>query len=116
MNWLNRLWIMLMIDKNEVDSHKYDHIQQNRRMDFVDALRFLTEGKLLARDVWTELDFIFLVSGSSFNVDSMPLLGKYDEGTQIDYKKHIDSMYLDGTLGVWTLSQRDIFANDWYIK
>jgi len=107
--------MILMIDRKDIDDNMYEHIT-SPRMDFMDALGLLGEGKLLARDVWTELDFIFLVNGSSFCVDSPPLLERYDKGTQIDYKKHIDSMYIDGTIGVWTLSQRDIFATDWYIK
>lgn len=107
--------MILMIDRNEVDDNKYGSIKAPR-MDFLAALPLLGTGKRLARDVWTEIDFIFLVNGSSFCVDCPPLDEQFERGTRIEYKKHIDSMFLDGTIGVWTLSQRDIFATDWYVK
>jgi len=115
MNWLDRLWMILMIDTDDVNDDNFKH-RAAPRMNFMDALALLSTGEMLAGDVWTEIDFIFLVNGSEFNVDCPPLLNKFERGTQVGYKKHIDSMYIDGTIGVWTLSQRDIFANDWYIK
>jgi len=109
------LLIILMIDSDEVTNDNFKH-RTAPRMSFMDALALLSTGKMLARDVWTEIDFIFLVNGSEFNVDCPPLLDKFEHGTRVSYKKHIDSMYIDGTIGVWTLSQRDIFAHDWYVK
>lgn len=104
-----------MIDRDEVGDNKYHHIKAPR-MSFLEALPLISTGKRLARDVWSEIDFIFLVGGSEFSVSCPPLDEQFEHGTKIGYKQHIDSMYCDGTIGVWTLSQCDVFATDWYVK
>jgi hypothetical protein len=85
-------------------------------MNFISALKALDEGKRARRKLWTEIQFIFIVSGSTFNVNRAPLIDMFDEGTLIDYNPHIDASFTDGTIGVWTVSQNDLFAKDWDIS
>lgn len=59
--------------------------------------------------------FIFLVPGSTFQVDRPPLLGIYPEGTTIKYLPHIDMKTADGSVVPWLASQTDLLANDWEI-
>lgn len=83
-------------------------------MDFGEAVRKLKEGKRVAREGWNGKDqFIFLVPGSSFQVNRYPLNEIYPEGTQIDYRPHIDIKTADGSIGAWSPSNSDALAEDW---
>lgn len=57
--------------------------------------------------------FVFLVPGSTFQVNRAPLLGIYPEGTEIKYHAHIDMRTADGQIVPWLASQTDILADDW---
>ncbi len=81
-------------------------------MDFSEALKLLKQGKKVKRKSWNK-QFIYLVSGSTFTVNRKPLNEFFEEGTKVSYNSHIDACFDDGTLGVFTLSHRDIFAEDW---
>jgi hypothetical protein len=59
--------------------------------------------------------FLFLVPGSTFKVSRPPLLGIYPEGTEINYRSHIDMKTVDGSIVPWVASQTDILAEDWII-
>lgn len=59
--------------------------------------------------------FIFLVPGSTFKVSRPPLLGIYPEGTEINYRSHIDMKTADGSIVPWVASQTDVLAEDWII-
>ena len=86
-------------------------------VDFSQALKALKNGHTVARSGWNGLGlFCFLVGGSIFNVNRPPLLGIYEEGTQIKYLPHIDLKTADGSIVTWLPSQTDIFANDWTIS
>lgn len=83
-------------------------------MNFSEALALLKIGKRLARTGWNGQGmFLYLVDGSSFEVNRPPLLGIYPEGTTIDYRSHIDMKTADGSCVPWVASQTDILANDW---
>jgi hypothetical protein len=85
-------------------------------MNFGDALHFMKEGKQLARAGWNGKDmFVFLVQGSVFNVNRPPLLGIYEEGTEINYQSHVDMKTADGTIVPWLCNQSDMLANDWQV-
>ncbi|CAB4148543.1 Protein of unknown function DUF2829 [uncultured Caudovirales phage] len=85
-------------------------------MNFSEALQSIKEGKLLKRSGWNGKDqFVFLVSGSQFKVNRAPLLGIFEEGTDINYRPHIDMKYQDGSIGVWFASMGDLMAEDWEI-
>lgn len=84
------------------------------RFDFSVALRLLIDGRRVKRDGWDE--FLFLVNGSTFKVNRPPLLGIYEEGTEINYGSHIDIRNEDGTICPWVPTQRDLLADDWMIS
>jgi hypothetical protein len=78
------------------------------------ALGLIKEGQRVARRGWNGKDmFIFLVPGSTFQVNRPPLLGIYPEGTEINYQPHIDMKTADGTIVPWLASQTDLLAEDW---
>lgn len=84
-------------------------------MNYGEALQLLKQGERVYRRGWRAIAFIFLVPGSKFKVNRPPLLGIYEEGTDIAYHSHIDAQYSDGTIGVHTIKQADVLAEDWAI-
>lgn len=83
-------------------------------MNFGDALFLLKTGDKVARSGWNGKGmFLFLVPGSRFKVNRAPLLGIYPEGTEIDYRPHIDMKTVDGQIVPWVASQSDLLAEDW---
>jgi len=84
--------------------------------DFSQALANLKQGRRMARRGWNGSGmFVFLVPGSRFKVNREPLLSILGEGTEVDYRGHIDLRAADGTIGVWTPSSTDLLAHDWVI-
>ncbi len=80
------------------------------------ALQNIKAGKLVARNGWNGKNmFVFLVPGSTFNVNRPPLLGIFPEGTEINYHAHIDMKTADGKIVPWLASQTDVLAEDWVI-
>lgn len=85
-------------------------------MNFSEALGQIKLGKLLKRSGWNgKHQFVFLVAGSEFKVNRAPLLGIFDEGTDITYRPHIDIKCQDGSISVWQPSMGDVMADDWEI-
>ena len=85
-------------------------------MNFGDALQALKHGQKVAREGWNGRGmFLFLVPGSVFKVNRAPLLGIYPEGTEINYRPHIDMKTVDGEIVPWVASQTDLLADDWCI-
>lgn len=85
-------------------------------MTFSEALEKIREYELVARSGWNGKGmFVFLVDGSTFEVNRPPLNVIFPEGTQIDYHPHIDMKLADGTIAVWTVSQLDVLASDWVV-
>ncbi len=85
-------------------------------MDFSDALQNVKSGLKVARAGWNGKGmFIFLVPGSKFQVNRPPLLGIYEEGTEINYHAHIDMKTADDMVVPWLASQTDILATDWEV-
>ena len=83
-------------------------------MDFGNAVRELKAGKKVARAGWNGKGmFVFLVPGSNFKVNRPPLLGIYPEGTEINYRPHIDLKGADGSVSTWAPSCSDALAEDW---
>jgi hypothetical protein len=78
------------------------------------ALSLLKGGRKLQRDGWNGKGmFVFLVDGSRFTVNRAPLLGIFPEGTEIEYRPHIDIKNVDGSISTWVPSIGDIMAEDW---
>ena len=83
-------------------------------MNFSEALNVLKNGGKVARSGWNGKEmFLYLVSGSVFNVNRHPLLGIYPEGTEIWYRPHIDMKTAQGDCVPWVASQSDLLENDW---
>ncbi len=83
---------------------------------FSQALDSLKAGNKVCRTGWNGKGmFIFLVQGSTFTVNRLPLLGIYPEGTVINYHAHVDMKTADGQIVPWLCSQTDMLANDWMI-
>lgn len=84
--------------------------------DFGWALYQLKNGNRVAREGWNGKGmFLFLVPGSTFQVNRPPLLGIYSEGTTIKYQPHIDMTTAQGTVVPWLCSQSDMLAEDWEV-
>jgi hypothetical protein len=85
-------------------------------MNFGEALANLKLGSKVAREGWNGKGmFVFLVPGSTFNVNRPPLLGIYPEGTEINYCPHIDMKTADNKVVPWLASQTDVLAEDWEV-
>lgn len=83
---------------------------------FGDALHMLKLGKRVARSGWNGKGmFLFLVQGSTFQVNRPPLLGIYPEGTSVNYCPHIDMKTADDKVVPWLASQTDVIAEDWVV-
>lgn len=112
-------WIVKNPD-NEYDKWfiSIDYASENyvheENMSFSDALDYLKAGYKVARKGWNGKNmFIFLVPGSTFKVSRPPLLGIYEEGTEINYHAHIDMKTATGEIVPWLASQTDMLADDW---
>ena len=78
------------------------------------AVKQMHDGARVCRAGWNGKGmFIFLVPGSHFTVNRPPLLGIYPEGTEIDYRPHVDMKTVDGQIVPWVCSQSDLLATDW---
>jgi hypothetical protein len=85
-------------------------------VDFSAALVNIRQGQKVARAGWNGKNmFVFLVPGSTFQVNRPPLLGIYPEGAEINYHAHIDMRTADGQVVPWVASQTDLLAEDWHI-
>ncbi|WP_245654058.1 DUF2829 domain-containing protein [Novosphingobium rosa] len=85
-------------------------------MTFGQALDALKEGLRVARAGWNGKGmFLFLVPGSRFKVNRPPLLGIYEEGTEINYHAHIYMKTAQDTVVPWLASQTDALAEDWTV-
>lgn len=86
-------------------------------MDFSQALNLIKEGRRVFRKGWNGKEmFIFLVDGSTFQVNRAPLNKFYREGTEVRYHAHIDMKTADGTIVPWIASQTDLLAEDWCVE
>lgn len=85
-------------------------------MNFGMAIEAMRQGHTVSRQGWNGKGmFIYLVPGSNFTVNRAPLLGIYPEGTEINYRPHIDMKDADGYCVPWLASQTDMLALDWGI-
>ena len=83
-------------------------------MNLGQAIEVLKTGNKVTRVGWNGKDmFLFLVQGSQFKVNRPPLLGIYPEGTEINYRPHIDMKTVNGEIVPWVASQSDLLEEDW---
>jgi len=82
--------------------------------DFAWALRHVKAGGRVQRRGWNGKGmFIFLVPGSTFQVNREPLLSILGEGTEVNYHGHVDMKTANGQIVPWLCSQTDMLADDW---
>ena len=90
-------------------------------MSFGEALQLIKQGERMYRLSWVEIVYVYLVAGSKFTVNRKPLIDNFPEGTEIEYRGHIDSVMSknnsvdESTCGVWSVTQDDVLADDWLI-
>ena len=90
--------------------------KEKDRFSFSEALIHVKAGKRVAREGWNGKNmFIFLVPGSTFQVNREPLMSILGEGTEVNYHGHVDMRTADGMIVPWLCSQTDMLANDWGI-
>ena len=88
----------------------------SEKMSFSEALVILKQGARICRSGWNGKGmFLYLVPGSTFEVNRPPLLGIYPEGTEIKYLPHVDMKTADGSCVPWLASQSDLLSDDWEI-
>ena len=91
-----------------------DEVESKKMMTFGRAIKEMQNGEKVAREGWNGKGmFIFLVPGSTFQVNRPPLLGIYPEGTTINYHAHVDMKTATGEIVPWVCSQSDMLATDW---
>jgi len=94
-------------------NYQLDELRQGNGS-FGSAIEALKQGYKVARSGWNGKGmFLFLVQGSTFKVNRPPLLGIYEEGTEINYCPHVDMKTADGSIVPWLASQTDVLAEDW---
>ena len=85
-------------------------------MNFGQAIEALKDGKKVSRVGWNASNmFVFLVDGSTFEVNRAPLNKIYPEGTIINYRPHIDIKASNGDICTWSPSISDVLEEDWGI-
>lgn len=85
-------------------------------MSFGLAVEALKEGEKVCRAGWNGKNmFLFLVQGSTFQVNRAPLNQFYEEGTTVNYCPHIDMKTADDKIVPWLASQTDVLADDWMV-
>lgn len=85
-------------------------------MSFGLAVEAMKKGLRVARTGWNGKGmFCFLVDGSVFTVNRVPLNKFYPEGDEVKYNPHIDICNPDGSIGTWSPSNGDALADDWVI-
>ena len=83
---------------------------------YSDALFLLKAGFKLAREGWNgKKMFVYFVPGSRFKVQGLPLAGVFPDGSELEYRSHLDMRHSDGTVGVWLASHSDQLEDDWVI-
>jgi hypothetical protein len=85
-------------------------------MNFSDALVALKRGERVRRKGWNKGMYLFLVDGSEFQVNRVPLNKIYPEGTWVTYHAHIDMFTAEGYVVPWLASQADLLDEDWEIR
>ena len=109
---------MLMVSDTDALLRRVTDLREARTVvgSFGWALERLNEGSRVARAGWNGKGmFVFLVPGSNFKVNRPPLLGIYPEGTEINYRPHMDLKGADGSISTWAPSGSDSLAKDWVL-
>ena len=85
----------------------------NNTFGFNKALEIIKAGGKVSRDRSLNW-FIFLVQGSTFQVNRAPLNTILPAGTEVNYRAHIDIMYDGNKVAVWYPNVTELLAEDWF--
>lgn len=89
---------------------------QVNSMSFGLAIEAMRKGCRVAREGWNGKNmYIYLVDGSTFEVNRAPLNKHLSEGTEVTYRPHIDMKTVDDEFVPWVASQSDMLAEDWLV-
>jgi hypothetical protein len=83
-------------------------------LNFETALSIVKGGGKVGRKDWKNAKYVFLVDGSKFQINRAPLNKIFPDGTEVEYRPHIDCVGSDDSVGVWAPSMVDILSEDWY--
>ena len=101
---------------DDVSDKDFNNLLSVGKGTFGMAIEAVKHGKKIARQGWNGKGmFAFMVNGSKFQVSRAPLNEIYPEGTEVEYRPHIDLKAADGTIGVWNPNMMDVLAEDWQI-
>lgn len=83
---------------------------------FSEALIMLKDGRKVVRRGWIHGTYLFYMDGIVVNKDNdqYGILRLYDED-EVFVQSSIFIMHHDFGVGVWSVKQSDILANDWQI-
>lgn len=91
-------------------------MESRTALSFSLALEAIKVGHKLRRYGWNGKGmFIFLVQGSTFQVNRPPLKGIFRDGTTINYRPHLDMKTANGEIVPWVASQSDLLGDDWEV-
>lgn len=83
-------------------------------MNFSEALELIKNGTRMRRAGWPSNVCVFLVVGSEFEVNRLPLSAMFKPGTRVKYSPHID-VCIGENVSVWDAQTMDILGEDWEI-
>lgn len=87
---------------------------RSKLFSFSEALERLKHGKCVAREGWNGRGmYLYLVEGSTFQVNRAPLNKHLPEGTIVSYRSHIDMKCVGGEFVPWTAATSDLIEEDW---
>lgn len=90
--------------------------RETKGLSFGIAIEALKKGLKVSREGWNGKGmFLFLVPESIFKVSHTPLVGISLDGTEVEYRSHINMKTVDGQIVPWVASQTDVLADDWEI-
>lgn len=112
--WHNLSAASVMADPPETEKPTTEVVMEANGIGW--AVKQMQDGKRVAREGWNGKGmFLFLVQGSTFKVNRPPLLGIYEEGTEVQYHAHVDMKTAQGYVVPWLCSQADLLATDWQL-
>ena len=117
--------------KQEQPVNTYGTEANNHLHDFSQALKFLKEGKVIARDCWEQGTFIFRQVPNEVPVEMIPKMSSLPDSVKKNFKKRTDAGFAEldkssflnydnqialvtGALDIssWSFNTYDLFAED----
>ena len=89
------------------------------KFNICEAKQLMKLGYKIKHNRWIN-SFLIYVPGSTFKVNRPPLLGAFEEGTEVKYGEHIDLVQINPVtyeieVKVYSFSSSDVFEEEWEI-